>query len=174
MNLRLLFSFSILILASFLIAACGTAPPAEPTATPANEPADSSSDPALEPEPTAPALPTAESLPADYPPPQPTTPPDYPGPTTPTPTIDPYPGGVVWILRPVGIQCEDGTDPGYRDLAEAVATLTAAGMRVVDSEMTELLVAASCGSPTSAHYRVQIEAEDMETALSMGWFREGT
>ena len=171
MKSRLLFSLSILILASLLIAACGTAPPAEPTATPINEPDDSSSEPVLEPEPTAPALPTAESLPADYPPPQPTTPSEYPGPTT--PTSDPYPGGMVWILRPVGIQCEDGTDPGYGDLGEAVATLTAAGLRVVASEMTELLVTASCGSPTSAHNRIQIEADDLETALSMGWFREG-
>jgi hypothetical protein len=74
----------------------------------------------------------------------------------------------------VGTQCEDGTAPGYSDLGEAVATLTAAGLRVVNSEMSELLVATACGSPTSAHYRVQIEAEDLETALSMGWFREGT
>jgi hypothetical protein len=79
---------------------------------------------------------------------------------------------MIWIIRPVGIQCEEGTAPGYGDLRESVATLTAAGIRVVDSEMTELMVTTSCGSPTSAHYRVQIDFEDLEDALSMGWQEE--
>jgi hypothetical protein len=79
---------------------------------------------------------------------------------------------VIWIIRPVGIQCEEGTAPGYGDLRESVATLTAAGIRVVNSQMTELMVAASCGSPTSAHFLVQIDAEDLDKALSMGWAKE--
>jgi hypothetical protein len=88
------------------------------------------------------------------------------------PTVDPYPGGLVWVIRPVGIQCEEGTSPGYSDLREATSTLTAAGVAVADSEMTELMVAASCGSPTSAHFRVQIAADDLQTALSMDWTQE--
>jgi hypothetical protein len=88
------------------------------------------------------------------------------------PTVDPYPGGIIWIIRPVGTQCEDGTTLGYGDLRESVATLTAAGLRVVDSEMVELMVTTACGSPTSAHYRVQIDIEDLDSALSMGWDRE--
>ena len=176
----LLFSCSLLILGALFISSCGTAPPAGTNLTPTAEPDDGDVDPALEPAVTAPALPTAEPLPAEYPPPQPTLPtqptypPDYPGPPTPPPTVDPYPGGMTWIIRPVGIQCEDGTSLGYGDLRESVATLTAAGIRVVESGMTELMVAASCGSPTSAHFRVQIDAEDLENALSMGWEKESS
>jgi hypothetical protein len=78
---------------------------------------------------------------------------------------------MVWITRPVGIQCEDGTALGYGDLRESVATLTAAGLRVSDSEMAEFMVTTACGSPTSAHYRIQISVEDLESAISMGWDR---
>ena len=167
----------LIIMGAFLITSCGTAPPAGTNITPAAEPSDSDASPVLKPVATAPALPTAESLPENYPPPvpiQPTFPPDYPGPATLMPTVDPYPGGMIWIIRPVGIQCEDGTALGYGDLRESVATLTAAGLRVVDSEIVELMVTTSCGSPTSAHYRIQINADDMDSALSMGWEREGS
>jgi hypothetical protein len=88
------------------------------------------------------------------------------------PTIDPYPGGLVWVIRPVGIQCEEGTSPGYGDLREATSTLTAAGVSVADAKMVELVVATSCGSPTSAHFRVQIAADDLQTAQSMDWVLE--
>jgi len=136
-----------------------------------------------EPIPTLPSLedvPATEptTVPSGYPAPevmQPATPPpdpNYPAPPTYPPTVDPYPGGLVWILRPVGIQCEEGTSPGYGDLREAASTLTAAGLTVARSEMTELVVSDSCGSPTSAHYRVQIAADDLQNALSMGWTQE--
>ncbi len=177
MKLRFSLSILFLFLGAFLLISCGTAPPAGTIMTPASEPGSSDTAPALEPAATTPILPTAESLPEDYPPPQPalsvqpTYPADYPGPPTPMPTIDPYPGGMVWIIRPVGIQCEDGTALGYGDLRESAATLTAAGLRVADSEMIELMVTTSCGSPTSAHYRVQINAEDLDSALSLGWDR---
>lgn len=171
MKNRLLLLFSILMLGAFLLVACGTAPPAVSNPTPAVQPERDAAEPALE------AAPTAESLPEEYPaseralPPQPTYPADYPGPPTMMPTVDPYPGGMAWIIRPVGIQCEEGTAPGYGDLAEAEATVTAAGIRVVDAEMIELMVPTSCGSPTSAHFRLQIEAEDLDSALSLGWER---
>jgi len=161
-----------------LVSSCGTSPPVEIDLTPAVEPDNDDTVPVLDRAVPAPALPTAEPLPEEYPPAQPTLPaqatypPDYPGPLTLLPTVVPYPGGMVWIIRSVGIQCEDGTTPGYGDLRESVATLTAAGIRVVDSDMTELMVAESCGSPTSAHFRVQIDAEDLEDALSMGWEKE--
>ena len=165
----------LIIIGTFLITSCGTAPPAGTNITPAAEPSDSDAGPVLKPVTTVPVPPTAESLPENYPPPmpiQPTYPPDYPGPSTLMPTVDPYPGGMIWIIRPVGIQCEDGTALGYGDLRESVATLTAAGLRVVDSEIVELMVITSCGSPTSAHYRIQINAGDLDRALSMGWDRE--
>ncbi len=167
-----------LFLGVFLLTACGTAPPAETIVTPTANAGSDNALPALEQAATAPALATAEPLPEDYPPPQPalpvpaTYPPDYPGPPTLMPTVDPYPGGMVWIIRPVGIQCEDGTAPGYGDLQESVATLTAAGLRVVDSEMIEMMVTTSCGSPTSAHYHIQIDVADLNSALSMGWEQE--
>ncbi len=157
-----------LLLIILAVSACGTAPPAQPTATP-------SGSPALETAPSAPVQPTAESLPDSYPPPapiQPTREPNYPPPPTFPPTVDPYPGGLVWIIRPVGVQCEDGTTEGYGDLRESVATLTAAGLHVVESEMADLMVPAVCGSPTSAHYRIQISVDGLNTASSMGWKRE--
>lgn len=168
----------LLFLGVFLLTACGTAPPAGTIMTPTSDAGGSDALPALEPAATAAAQPTAEALPENYPPPQPalpvpaTYPPDYPGPPTLMPTVDPYPGGVVWIIRPVGIQCEDGTAPGYGDLSEAVATLTAAGLSVLDSEVIEMLVTTSCGSPTSAHYHIQIDVVDLDSALSMGWEQE--
>lgn len=125
---------------------------------------------------TPPEQPTTEA--PGYPAPEivepasPTLDADYPAPPTPAPTVDPYPGGLVWIIRPVGIQCEEGTAPGYGDLRQATSTLTAAGVTVANAEMMDLMVTASCGSPTSAHFRVQIAPEDLQTALSMGWTQE--
>ncbi|MFL7837516.1 MAG: hypothetical protein ACK2T4_09065 [Candidatus Promineifilaceae bacterium] len=136
-----------------------------------------------EPIPTAPIvneMPTARPTPVPqvYPAPEavepaaPTLDPDYPAPPTDVPTVDPYPGGLAWVIRPVGIQCEDGTAPGYGDLREATSTLTAAGVKVAQSEMTELVVTDVCGAPTSAHFRVQIAASDLQTVLSLGWTQE--
>ena len=138
MKLRFLPGSLFLFLGAFLISSCGTAPPAGSNITPAVSPGGDNAEPALEPAATAPVQPTAEPLPEDYPPPQPeppiqpTYPADYPGPPTLMPTVDPYPGGMVWLIRPVGIQCEDGTALGYGDLNESVATLTAAGLTVAD------------------------------------------
>lgn len=113
-----------------------------------------------------------------YPPPtsavpeSPTRPADYPAPPTIPPPADPYPGGLVWVIRSVGVQCEEGTAPGYGDLREAAATMTAAGVRVKEAQMTEMMVTAVCGSPTSAHFRLQIDANDLQTAESLGWTPE--
>jgi len=170
MNNQCIRVFLLIIAAAFVLGACGPA---------ANE---------AEPEspntgPTAPALDSAPSgqateLPADYPAPEAERPPatplpaDYPAAPALPPTPDPYPGGVVWVIKPVGTQCEEGTEPGYGDLREATSTMAAAGVKVASAEMTELMVTTSCGSPTSAHYRLQIAADDLETALSMGWTQE--
>ncbi len=137
--------------------------PASPTndLTPAEKPALATSTP-----------PSAYPVPGDELPPTPALSLDYPAPTLP-PTIQAYPGGLVWIIRPVGVQCEEGTAPGYGDLREATSTLTAAGVRVAGAEMTELMVTSTCGSPTSAHFRAQINADDLPLALSLGWEQEG-
>jgi hypothetical protein len=148
-----------LLLLLFALAACG------PAAAPAS--------------PAAPELPTAiivPTVPQAYPAPvaaaTPTLAAAYPEPPTMMPTVDPYPGGLVWVLRPVGIQCEEGTAPGYANLREATATMTSAGIRVNEAQMTELMVPAVCGSPTSAHFRLQIDATDLQTAVSLGWTEE--
>ena len=180
----------LLILTVLLIAACGTAPPAQPASTPTDTAGEGDTAPALAPieaaepvEVVATAVlapPTAEPLPeVDPPSPQeppelPALDPDYPAPPTLVAVDDPYPGGMAWIIRPVGIQCEEGTAEGYGDLHEAIVTLTAAGMIVTGSGMIELPVTASCDSPTSAHYRLQIPSADLDTAVSMGWEKEGS
>jgi hypothetical protein len=156
----------ILLLALLLVilGACSSTPQALPTLPPPTaESADLATAVPDQGYPSSEVLPPAT---ATHEPGYPEQPVDFP------PTVDPYPGGLVWIIRPVGIQCEEGTSPGYGDLREATSTLTAAGIAVADAEMTELMVAASCGSPTSAHFRVQIAADDLQTALSMDWTQE--
>ncbi len=93
----------------------------------------------------------------------------YPAPPTlAPPTAYPEPEGNVWVLFPVGEQCADGTGR-YEDLATAVAAVTAAGVPVHNSEVVELIVCASCGCPTSAHYRLEIDADRLETVISLDW-----
>lgn len=94
----------------------------------------------------------------------------YPGPTIPAPTLDPYPGGVVWIVQPVGQQCEDGRK--FADLDSAVASLEENGIVVGEAEEIERLVCQACNCPTSEHYRLQIDPADLDRALRLGWFRE--
>lgn len=158
--------FLLIIVLLIMVSACSTTPEALPTLVPPTSGSGGlatavpeSGYPAPESQPIVPATATRE--------------PGYPEqPAALPPTPDPYPGGLVWIIRPVGIQCEETTSPGYGNLREAVSTLTAAGIAVADSEMTELMVATSCGSPTSAHFRVQIAADDLSIAQSMDWVQE--
>ncbi len=153
-----------------LLSACGPASGQEPAVGPETAPTVAAVEEA--------PLSTPTTVPAGYPapelvaPPAPTLDPDYPAPPTLPPTVDPYPGGLVWVIKPVGIQCEEGTLPGYGDLRETTSTMTAAGINVAGAEMTERMVTTSCSSPTSAHFRIQIAAEDLQTALSMGWTQE--
>lgn len=129
-----------------------TAPDAKPTATAV--PIDQNTDEALEAYPAEP-LPAATALPADYP--------------APLPTQDAYPGGLAWVQHPIGVQCEEGTLPGYETLEDAQATLTTAGIRVKEAEVIDIPMVQQCGQPSSVHYRLQIPAEDLQTALSLGW-----
>ena len=169
MNVRILSRQLVVILLILMLSACG---PAAPLATPtAGAPATA---PALQSAPTQTPVTAVPGYPAPLPtaPTSPTRPADYPAPPTIPPPADPYPGGLVWIVRPVGVQCEEGTAPGYGDLREATATMTAAGVRVKESQMTEMMVTAVCGSPTSAHFRLQIDANDLQTAELLGWTSE--
>jgi hypothetical protein len=159
----------LLFLTVFLLAllvACGPSQ-AEGTATPER------SEPEVEgeeiiPRPTITPVPGdegAESLPEateaveEYPPPS-------------EPVVQPeavYPGeeDTVWIVLPVGIQCEG--DGPYSSLDEAVLALDEAGVIVVEQTTIELIVAQACGQPTSEHFRVQILAGGLPQAENLGW-----
>jgi hypothetical protein len=149
-----------------LLVACSSSSDVEPTSNP---------------EPTLTAKPVETSIPLPtltspaYPPPvitapDPTLLPEgYPAPPVPPPTLDPYPGGVVWIVLPVGLQCEE---PENTDIQLAIDTLKEAGVTVLSSEQISLEVCQACGCPTSGHYRAQIDPSGLSTALSLGWNRE--
>lgn len=92
----------------------------------------------------------------------------YPPPSEAEPTLDPYPGGMAFIERPAGLQCED---PIYPDLKSAETALEEAGITIQSAEEVELVVCQACGCPTSLHYRVTINPADLNTALSLGWKR---
>ena len=125
---------------------------------------------------------TVEEVPADgygYPEAEPpvatAVPEEYPIATVPPPppvaypdARDAYPAaeGEVWVVRPVGVQCED---PEYTDIQDAITDLKAIGVEVLDSETFEMPTASVCGGPTSAHFRVLIAAEDAEAAAALGW-----
>jgi hypothetical protein len=137
------------------------APPVEATEAQSQPDVSEPSEPAREDgyPPPPPALPTAEG---------------YPEPPPPAATVDPYPeavDGFIWMLLPVGIQCEDDASQ-YNDLQDAVAGLTAVNASTGQSEIIELMVCSACGCPTSAHYRVQVSVTDVTTARSLGWERE--
>ncbi len=148
--------------AALLLVACGGGEPAPPTATPP---------------PTPPLTPTAPptSTPDGYPPP----PTPVPLPTgyadQPAPEVPPsgYPAGdAIWVLRARGEQCTDESAFEYQTLDDAVAALTAAGAAVMAAETVGLMVCEACSCPTSEHYRAQIAADELETALSLGWYLE--
>ncbi|MEM7112901.1 MAG: hypothetical protein AAF614_10755 [Chloroflexota bacterium] len=114
-----------------------------------------------------------------------TPPEDYPG----FIENEPYPAGeeaaegepameeetmeMVWVRRPMGIQCEDsGTGDPKKGLQTAVESLAAAGVSAQQWEIVEMMVTAVCGSPTGTRYRVHIPLSDLSTATSLGWTAE--
>ena len=153
----------LILLLSILTAACGAT--GEGTETPAVETTSQPSEApgALE----TPAPTSAMTVIDEYPAPAD----GYPAPTAAVATADPYPAvdGFVWVTIPVGEQCADPSENSYASLQEAVAELTAAGITVNASAVTELSVCTECGCPTSAHYRVQIEATSLNDAIDLGW-----
>lgn len=109
-----------------------------------------------------PALPAATPIPGDYP-------------ANPTPQLRPtgYPAETsVWVIRPLGRQCVDPETYEYADLEAAVNALQEAGVDVMASGTTELVVCQACDCPTSEHFRVQIDARHLSLAESLGWQRE--
>lgn len=88
--------------------------------------------------------------------------------TVPLPPHNPYPGGLATILHPLGLQCED---PVFPDISAAINSLEGAGIVVVAAEEIGLEVCEACGCATSTHFQLQIHAENLDTALEMGWER---
>lgn len=161
----------VLLLAAMMfvavLAACNGGTDEEATAEPTTE--SQPGVPVATPQPPPEETPTV--APSAYPAfPTPTPPgPDegYPA-STPLPTYDPYPGGLVTLIHPMGLQCEE---PIFADLSAAVGSLEEAGITVVAAEEIGLEVCEACGCATSQHYRVQINVEDLDQALEMGWQR---
>ncbi|MCB8942659.1 MAG: hypothetical protein H6658_02670 [Ardenticatenaceae bacterium] len=117
--------------------------------------------------------PEATAVPEEYPAkPEPVTQPEsaYPAGEAIAQPESAYPaeGETVWMVFPVGVQCEEGSGE-YADLDEAVAALDTAGVVVVDQGTVELIVAAACGQPTSEHFRVEVLADGLEQAQGLGW-----
>ncbi|RMG91613.1 MAG: hypothetical protein D6706_18045 [Chloroflexi bacterium] len=160
---RLLVPF--LLLTLFALASCG---PATPSANPSDEP-----EPDIFPRATiTPSALNPETAPdTGYPLPTPSAPPSgYPA------SQEAYPVGgneaLVWLIRPVGVQCEERNEEDPADLQTAVSDLAAKGVTVHAAELTQLAVCTACGCPTSAHFRVQINAQDLPKAEALGWQKE--
>lgn len=154
------FYIMLTVLTLLLLAGCGPGAAGTPTVAP-----DGAS-------PTAPLIST-EAYPAR---PTPTPFPEgYPDPASLEPTPEPtgYPADMeVWIVRPLGQQCVDPSTYEFEDLEAAVQSLTEADVEVLSSEEVTKPVCEACDCSTSEHYRVQIRAEDLSIAQSMGWFQE--
>lgn len=163
----------LLVTVAYGTTACGSSIPT--TTRPANE-SDSSNQ--ARPTPTSEnQLSEPTKLPVPYPGAPATAvpiPEDYPAAQQIYPTIDPYPadGNTVWVLYPVGVQCEDASSGKYKSEQDAEAGLTAAGIIVYDVTTTDLMVCTACGCPTSVHYRVKINETDLNKAVSLGWTPE--
>lgn len=156
-----------LILVVLLVAACGPAGTAE-TPVPATLPATTAPQEDVIPRPTVtpgdsegqseapgyPALPTAQPTPDGYP--------------APLPTLDPYPAveGYVWMLRPAGVQCDEGQPTTIQDVT---AELTAANITTNVITTVSMNVCQACGCPSSVHFRAQVKAEDVGKAEAIGW-----
>lgn len=158
---------------AFSVTACGASIPT--TTRPANE-NDSSNQ--ARPSPTSENH-TAEStaLPMPYPGVPATAvsnPEGYPAAQEIYPTIDPYPAdaNTVWLVHPVGVQCEDASTSKYQSEQDVKAGLTAAGIPVYSVTTTDLMVCQACGCPTSIHYRVEINETNLDKAIALGWTAE--
>ena len=151
-----------------LLSACG--------GTSEEDPTKQSKSPTEE---AAPALPSVESpsepgypapiAPDGYPGPQ--EPSSYPAPPVSTPVPFAYPAGTTfWMVHPAGLQCEEPLT--YPELADAVAALEQNGVTIFETEAVNMMVCEACGCPTSEHYRINIDANNLDAAMMLGWIRE--
>lgn len=167
-----------------LLAACGPATPSTPEDRQDSPQQEEDSGAGLETPLPVPDEPTKTPPPVNSYPAQPLPEPPsvidegYPQQPDVLPTPESYPGaypapeGFAWIIRPVGEQCAEPDANSYADLQEAVTALTAAGITVSQADMLNLMVCSACGCPTSAHFHVLIESDQLAAAESLGWLPE--
>lgn len=92
----------------------------------------------------------------------------YPAPVVPLP-VNPYPAedGTIWVMKPAGEQCAESLV--FETEQDARAALEAAGIETYKVKTVELMVTTSCGSATSIHYAVNIDAADLANAEALEW-----
>jgi hypothetical protein len=109
----------------------------------------------------APALPTLDTSLVEPNFPLPTGSDAYPNPKDPSGYPPPAP-----IMTSTPYAYPDGT------IDDAVENLEENGVAVISAEAVSMMVCQACGCPTSEFYRVNIDAYDLTTAISIGWNRE--
>ena len=155
------------LLLAALVAACSGGSDAEPTVQPTEDSPAETPTSTIEAPPVEAPTAVSTAYPAQPTPTPPGIDSGYPA-FTPQPTIDPYPGGLVTIMHPMGIQCEE---PVFPDISAAVGALEEAGIVVLSAEEIALNVCESCSCATSEHFQVQINVDDLVKAIELGWSR---
>lgn len=165
---------TILALALFtliIFTACSGTDSEEPTARPdSSNPPLESVDIVTEP---APELPAATATPEAYEVLQPTAAvgaypagPDSDGDSN----LPAYPAtGTIWVIRPLGQQCQPDAEFEYANVEEAIMALDEAGIQVYLGDVVFRPACESCDCPTSEHFRVRIDESNLEQARLLGW-----
>lgn len=76
-----------------------------------------------------------------------------------------------WVVVSAGVQCEP-EEKLFADINEAGDALIEADVAVYDAVVESRMVCAACGCPESAHYRLEIDAEAVETAVDLGFVED--
>lgn len=90
----------------------------------------------------------------------------YPEPPEPQLPVGAYPANTVWVIHPLGQQCQD---PLFENERAATRVLAEAGVTVLSAETVDLNVCQACDCPTSAHIRVLIDEKDVPVVEAMDW-----
>ena len=156
---------TILASALFLLiffTACSGADSEQPTANPdRNNPPLESIDIVTEP-----ALPAPTDMPEAYQALQPTEAADaYPAESDTAVDLPAYPAtGTIWVIRPLGQQCQQASEFEYENIEAAIVALDEVGVRVYIGDVVFRPACASCDCPTSEQFRVRIDESNLEQA----------
>ena len=84
--------------------------------------------------------------------------------------LPPYPAtGTIWILRPLGQQCQPAAEFEYATVEDAILALNDAGITVYRAEQVLRPVCEACDCPSSEHYRLNIDESNLAQAQELGW-----